>query len=99
MSALGRLLGAGDGDRTHLTSLGSSGNNHYTTPARTLNFTEGLDEFALKIFLFFFNVCLRPIAVINAAVTFLDNLQFAPKSIASTVNIDIKPYTLKEVIC
>ena len=25
--------GAGDGNRTRVTSLGSSGNNHYTTPA------------------------------------------------------------------
>ncbi len=38
-------------------------------------------------------------ADINAAVTFLDNLQFAPTSIVTTVNFDIKPDTLKEVIC
>ncbi|MDH3609850.1 MAG: hypothetical protein OEQ24_11500 [Gammaproteobacteria bacterium] len=36
---------------------------------------------------------------VGAEGTFLDNLQFAPTSIATTVNIDIKPDTLKEVIC
>ncbi len=28
-----RFFGAGDGNRTRVTSLGSLGNNHYTTPA------------------------------------------------------------------
>ncbi len=27
------MLGAGDGNRTHVTSLEGSGNSHYTTPA------------------------------------------------------------------
>ncbi len=49
---MGRLLGAGDGNRTHLTSLGSSSNNHYTTPARTLNITEELDDAHLNFFIF-----------------------------------------------
>lgn len=31
-------LGAGDGNRTHVSSLGSWGNDHYTTPARAADY-------------------------------------------------------------
>src|SRR5690606_16342097 len=40
-AGLGGGSGAGDGNRTHVMSLGSSGNGHYTTPATPAFLPEG----------------------------------------------------------